>query len=55
MNNIIVSYLFDQFGVNLALAGFLGSLFGLMNICARSIGGAGSDMMGSFLQALVLH
>ena len=47
MNNIIVSYLFDQFGVSLFVAGVLGSLFGLMNICARSIGGLGSDMMGA--------
>lgn len=46
MNNIIVQYLFDQFGVSLTIAGLLGSLFGLMNICARSIGGLGSDMMG---------
>ena len=46
MNNIIVAYLFDQFGVSLSVAGVLGSLFGLMNLFARSVGGLGSDMAG---------
>ena len=46
MNNIIVTYLFDQFGVSLTIAGVLGSLFGLMNLFARSIGGLGSDLAG---------
>eukprot|EP00210_Caulerpa_lentillifera_P009502 g9062.t1 len=43
MNNIIVQYFFDQFDVPLTTAGVLGALFGLMNIGARSIGGATSD------------
>lgn len=46
VNNIIVSYLFDQFGLSLQVAGVLGALFGLMNIFARSIGGLGSDYAG---------
>ena len=48
MNNIIVTYLFDQFGVSLPIAGLLGSLFGLMNLFARSIGGMGSDIAGKY-------
>ena len=48
MNNIIVTYLFDQFGVTLTIAGLLGSLFGLMNIFARSVGGLGSDLAGKY-------
>ena len=43
MNNIVVQYFFDQFDVPLTTAGVLGALFGLMNIVARSIGGAISD------------
>ena len=46
MNNIIVTYLFDQFGVSLTIAGVLGSMFGLMNLFARSVGGLGSDLAG---------
>jgi MFS transporter, NNP family, nitrate/nitrite transporter len=48
MNNIIVTYLFDQFGLSLTIAGVLGSLFGLMNLFARSIGGLGSDLAGKY-------
>eukprot|EP00212_Chloropicon_laureae_P002384 CAMPEP_0197489770 /NCGR_PEP_ID=MMETSP1311-20131121/4481_1 /TAXON_ID=464262 /ORGANISM="Genus nov. species nov., Strain RCC856" /LENGTH=229 /DNA_ID=CAMNT_0043034149 /DNA_START=17 /DNA_END=706 /DNA_ORIENTATION=+ len=44
MNNIIAPYLFDQFNLNLEIAGALGSLFGLMNIFARSVGGMVSDI-----------
>jgi MFS transporter, NNP family, nitrate/nitrite transporter len=46
INNIIVSYLFDQFGLKLSIAGVLGSLFGLMNLFARTVGGLGSDIAG---------
>jgi len=45
MNNIIAPYLFDQFNLNLEIAGALGSLFGLMNIFARSVGGMVSDLI----------
>ena len=44
MNNIIAPYLFDQFDLNLEIAGALASLFGLMNIFARSVGGLCSDV-----------
>jgi NNP family nitrate/nitrite transporter-like MFS transporter len=47
MNNIIVSYLFDNFTISLTTAGLLGSLFGLMNLVARSLGGQLSDLAGS--------
>ncbi|CAD7704994.1 unnamed protein product [Ostreobium quekettii] len=43
MNNIVVQYFFDQFDLSLSLSGLLGSMFGLMNIFARSIGGLTSD------------
>lgn len=43
MNNIVVQYFFDQFDLNLSISGLLGSMFGLMNLFARSIGGLLSD------------
>jgi len=43
MNNIVVQYFFDQFDLDLTIAGLLGSLFGMMNIFARTLGGIGSD------------
>ncbi|GMH36518.1 hypothetical protein BSKO_04386 [Bryopsis sp. KO-2023] len=46
MNNIVASYFFDQFGVSLRVAGVLASMFGLMNLFARSVGGIVSDNMG---------
>jgi MFS transporter, NNP family, nitrate/nitrite transporter len=47
MNNIVVVYLFDHFSLSLSVAGILGSLFGFMNLFARSSGGIGSDKMGA--------
>jgi len=47
VNNIIVSYLFDQFDLDLNVAGVLGACFGLMNLFARSLGGLVSDRMGN--------
>merc|ERR1712220_37622 len=44
MNNIIAPYLFDQFNLNIQIAGVLGSCFGLMNLFARSLGGLASDI-----------
>ena len=38
MNNIIVAYLFDQFGLSFEIAGIVGAVFGLMNIGSRSLG-----------------
>jgi hypothetical protein len=40
-------YLFDHFSLSLSVAGILGSLFGFMNLFARSSGGIGSDKMGA--------
>eukprot|EP00232_Nephroselmis_pyriformis_P001889 CAMPEP_0182912314 /NCGR_PEP_ID=MMETSP0034_2-20130328/37444_1 /TAXON_ID=156128 /ORGANISM="Nephroselmis pyriformis, Strain CCMP717" /LENGTH=540 /DNA_ID=CAMNT_0025048979 /DNA_START=79 /DNA_END=1701 /DNA_ORIENTATION=+ len=45
MNNVVSSYFFDQFGLDIKLAGLLGSLFGMMNLFARSLGGLASDLM----------
>jgi len=38
VNNIIVAYLFDQFGLSFEIAGIVGAVFGLMNIGSRSLG-----------------
>jgi len=43
MNNVVTSYFVDQFNVELVTAGLLGSLFGMMNLFARSVGGFISD------------
>mmetsp|Transcript_29028 Transcript_29028/g.40086 ORF Transcript_29028/g.40086 Transcript_29028/m.40086 type:complete len:534 (+) Transcript_29028:106-1707(+) len=43
MNNIAASYFFDQFDLDIKLAGLLASLFGMMNLFARSLGGYISD------------
>merc|ERR1719199_2115455 len=43
MNNVVTSYFVDQFNVELVTAGLLGSLFGMMNLFARSVGGFVSD------------
>lgn len=43
MNNVAAPYFFDHFGLNLRIAGILGSCFGLMNLFARSVGGYISD------------
>ena len=43
MNNIVAGYLFDQFGLNIQVAGVLASCYGLMNLFARSVGGLISD------------
>ena len=43
VDNIIVQYLFDQFDLDLHLAGVFGSIFALSNIFARALGGLASD------------
>lgn len=43
INNIAALYFFDYFNLNLATAGMVASLFGLMNIFARTTGGFLSD------------
>ena len=47
MNNIVAGYLFDQFDLDLTLAGTLASCYGLMNLFARSLGGYASDVASS--------
>mmetsp|Transcript_12325 Transcript_12325/g.31045 ORF Transcript_12325/g.31045 Transcript_12325/m.31045 type:complete len:544 (+) Transcript_12325:87-1718(+) len=44
MNNIITPYFYDQFGLPLNLAGLIGSMFGMMNLFARALGGWLSDL-----------
>ena len=46
MNNVVTPYFYDQFGMPLTIAGLLGSMFGLMNLFARALGGATSDYLG---------
>eukprot|EP00954_Amorphochlora_amoebiformis_P005464 431375-Amorphochlora_amoeboformis.AAC.1 len=43
VNNIAALYYFERFGVSLATAGLVASLFGLMNLFARAWGGMLSD------------
>lgn len=43
MNNLLASYFFDTFGMDMVAAGFLAMAFGGMNLFARSLGGILSD------------
>ncbi|HWP92657.1 MAG TPA: NarK family nitrate/nitrite MFS transporter [Thermodesulfobacteriota bacterium] len=43
INNIAALYYYDQFSLDLETAGLIASLFGLMNIFARTLGGVYSD------------
>ena len=43
MNNLLTQYMFDQFSLDLRIAGVLASVFGLMNIISRPSGGLLSD------------
>ncbi|MEW5298466.1 MAG: hypothetical protein WDW36_001587 [Sanguina aurantia] len=45
VDNMIVGYLFDQFGLSITVAGALGAIFGLMNLFSRASGGLISDIM----------
>ena len=45
INGTAALYFFDQFGLSLTTAGLVASLFGLMNLFARSMGGVLSDKL----------
>lgn len=44
INNIAAIYFFDTFDLDLATAGLIAGLFGLMNVFARTLGGVFSDL-----------
>lgn len=44
VDNVISQYLYDQFHLELHVAGMLGSVFGLLNLFSRPSGGVISDM-----------
>ena len=46
INNIAALYYFDRFELNLATAGIIAGVFGLMNLFARTLGGVFGDRMG---------
>ena len=46
MNNIAALYYHDRFGLGVGLAGLVAGLFGLMNLFARTLGGAIGDKVG---------
>lgn len=46
INNVAALYYFDYFSLDLRTAGLVASLFGLMNIFARSLGGILGDRFG---------
>uniref|UniRef100_A0A7S2V099 Major facilitator superfamily (MFS) profile domain-containing protein n=1 Tax=Fibrocapsa japonica TaxID=94617 RepID=A0A7S2V099_9STRA len=52
INNFAVSYYVDEFGQPLAIASLVGSLFGLMNLFARALGGIVSDFANKNLHDL---
>lgn len=48
VDNVISQYLYDQFNLTLTTAGYMGSLFGLMNIFTRGLGGVLSDVAAKY-------
>ena len=46
INNVAALYYYDRFELNLATAGLIAGLFGLMNLFARSLGGILGDKFG---------
>ena len=46
VNNIAALYFHDRFNLSLGMAGLVASLFGLMNIFARTLGGMWRDQAG---------
>ncbi|GBF96772.1 nitrate transporter [Raphidocelis subcapitata] len=47
VDNVISQYMFDQFRLNLSVAGMLGSVFGMLNLVSRPSGGMISDWAAS--------
>eukprot|EP00752_Nemacystus_decipiens_P012572 g11133.t1 len=45
VNNVAAGYFSDEFGLSTSKAGLVASLFGLMNLFARSLGGIWSDFL----------
>jgi len=52
INNMVVSYFYNEFGLGLETAGTIGSLFGLMNLFARATGGIISDFVNKHMSGL---
>ncbi|GIM04197.1 hypothetical protein Vretimale_8817 [Volvox reticuliferus] len=48
VDNVITEYFYDQFGLNLKVAGALGAIFGLMNLFSRATGGMLSDLVAKY-------
>jgi len=46
MTNVVTLYFYEYHAFSQTIAGTLGSIFGLVNICARSLGGLASDCSG---------
>ena len=46
INNVAALYYHDRFGLSVGMAGLIAGLFGLMNIFARTLGGAFGDKFG---------
>jgi len=47
INNVAATYYYDRFDLGLATAGILAGTFGLMNLFARTLGGAFGDVCGA--------
>ena len=46
MHNIAALYFYDRFGLGIAMAGLMAGMFGLINLFARTLGGAFGDKAG---------
>jgi len=52
INNLAASYFYNEFGLSLETAGTIASLFGLMNLFARALGGMVSDYANNNMAGL---
>ena len=58
MNNVAAGYFSDEFGLSTSKAGVVASLFGLMNLFARSLGGIWSGKLpecGTCMYCTAVH